>query len=173
MKKIILMALILMALSAFASETTAKKFPDFTLKNLANQDVKLADLLAEKPVVVTFWATYCKPCLKELKAFKPIFEELKDDIHFVAINEDGPRSKSKIKPLVKKEGFDYTVLYDKGAKLKLKAGVVDIPHFFLLDQNGEIVFSHRGYKSGDEKKSTEAIKALIKEIKAAGETLEQ
>ncbi len=146
----------------FAGAGSGDKFPDFTLENIDGDDVSLEQMLGEKPVVITFWATWCKPCVKELKAFKPIYEEMKDDFHFIAINEDGPRSRGKVKPFAKKEGFEYTILYDNNGEVKMKAGVSDIPHFFLLDKSGNIVYKHPGYKTGDEKESVEAIKDLLK-----------
>ncbi|MFP4460229.1 MAG: TlpA family protein disulfide reductase [Candidatus Zixiibacteriota bacterium] len=173
MNKLNIMLIILIAGLIFAaSENTEEKFPDFKLDDIYGESVSLSDMVGERPIIVTFWATWCKPCKKELEKMKPIFAEMKDKVHFIAINQDGPRSRSKVSPYVKSENFEYTFLYDDNKDVMMRAGVSDIPELFILDLEGNIVYRHRGYKLGNEIKHKKALDELLETIPCEKETSE-
>jgi peroxiredoxin len=145
------------------------KFPDFNLPDLEGNDISHTEIIGQKPVLISFWATWCKPCKKELVNLLPYYEEMANDIEFVAITVDGARSKSRVKSWVRKEKLPYKVLYDTAGDLKLKAGVMDIPVSFILDKDGSIVYKSQGYKLGDEHKIAAELKKLISTTKADNE----
>ena len=161
---------VILVAAASADDIGEGKFPDFKLKSPSGCDVVLADLIGERPIVITFWATWCKPCKKELEKMKPIFDELKDDIYFIAICEDGPRSRSKVPPYIKSEGFEYFIALDKNKDVMMRAGVSDIPDFFILDLEGNIIYRHRGYKLGNELKHKKAIEKLLSSLPTTAES---
>ncbi len=177
MKRAILIAAILFALTVSGAE---QKFPKFTLNDLEGNAVSIDSILnLGKPVALTFWATWCKPCRKELDKFVENWENwdtTKGEHPYlvVALCEDGPRSLRKAKALAKKQKWDnFILLYDKSGEVKKRAGVADIPELFLLKPDGSIYYRHIGFNVGDEKETFEKIDELKSEIQNESENTEQ
>ena len=130
-------------------QTTCSQVP---LKDLKNQSTNLAELAnGEELVVISFWATWCKPCINELNA---ISEQLEDwhneaDFVFIAVSIDDARSTAKVKSMVNGSGWDFQVALDVNHDLKRHFDVNNIP-FTLILKNMEIVHRHAGYLPGDE-----------------------
>jgi peroxiredoxin len=161
--KYIAIIILILSFCALLSASGGEKFPDFKLKGLDSKDNALSTVLEEgKPVVLSFWATWCKPCCLELDRMKPIFEGWDNSVNYIAISEDGPKSKSKVAPLVKKQGYPYTVVFDDNGELKKKAGVSDIPALFILDTTGKVLYRHSGFKAGDENKIKAEVEKVLK-----------
>lgn len=147
MKKYLIPILMLVGLS-FAGDLS--HFPAFALDDIGGNRIYLDSLLGEKPVVITYWATWCKPCIAELKKLSPLWEEMDSSFELIAICEDGPRSRAKAKSYWKKEKYGFPTVFDKNGENKKAAGVGDIPELFILDLDGTIIYHHAGYKPGDE-----------------------
>jgi thiol-disulfide isomerase/thioredoxin len=111
---------------------------------------------------VSFWATWCSPCKKELNNINEIYDEWKTkyNLELVAVCTDNARNVSKVKPYVDGQGWDYEIVMDVNQDLQRLMNIVQIPHTFLIDQNGHIVYQHSGYVEGDEFMLEEKIKAL-------------
>ena len=105
-----------------------------------------------KPIVISFWATWCKPCIKELNNIAEVYEDWQDEtgVKVIAISIDDARNMSKVKPKVNALLWDYEVYCDPNGDLKRAMGVGSVPHTFLLNENKEIVYLYTGYKDGDE-----------------------
>lgn len=158
MKKV----LIIFALFAFVVFGQDKKAPDFMLEDLEGEYVELADVIGEGPVIVSFWATWCKPCVEEMKAYNKIIEEMKEKgVSIVAISVDSEKSVSKVEPFVKSHGYDFTVLLDTNGETARKYYAQTVPHSVLLDKDGNIVYQHSGYKKGDELEMKKEIEKLL------------
>lgn len=176
MQKSLLIIALIIAVAGFAvAEEMEKTFPDFTLKTPGGEEVTLSERCAEGPVIVTFWATWCKPCRKELGKLSEMHDLLeKHGVEVIAISEDGPRTRARVRPFVRKEGWDFTVLLDPGGKVKVEAGVADIPELFMLTEDRQIVYRHVSYKPGDEAEYKEKIAELFpapqEEIEAKADT---
>lgn len=143
---------------------SAQSITNLRLKTVDNKRFEIKEHLNKGPIVVAFWATWCKPCRKELPAIKEVYEKHKDDgLTILAISIDSPRSLSKVKNFVKKSKLPYEFLVDPNGEQSTKLQVKDIPYTLLADNTGKIVYTHRGYREGDEKELDEKISELLKE----------
>ena len=117
-----------------------------------------------KPIVISFWATWCKPCKKELNTIAEIYEDWQDEtgVKLVAISIDNSRSMAKVAPYVNASDWDYEVYLDPNGDLKRAMGVSTVPHTFLLNSKKEIVWQHKGYIDGDEDELYEQIEKIAK-----------
>ncbi len=136
--------------------------PDFTLPDLDGKMVTLAERLKTGPVLLDFWALWCKPCLKSL----PVTEQIKKDyeargLTVLTINTDSPRSSANVKPYVKTNRFTFDVLLDPNNTLQRLYRFYRIPQLFLIAQDGTIAHSHLGYVPGSEKDVIAAIDKLL------------
>ena len=135
---------------------------DFTGRDLDGKKVQLKTFLASGPVLLDFWALWCVPCLKEMPQLQKLGAQYrKQGLTIVAVNQDSPSDQSKVKPFVKQKRYDFVVVLDEDKDLSKQFNVAVLPTTLLLDQNGKIVYSHTGYKPGDEAKLAEQISRLF------------
>ncbi len=115
------------------------------------------------PIIISFWATWCKPCLKELAAIEEVYEDWVDEtgVKLIAISVDDSRSAPRVRSFVLGSGWEYDVYLDKNGDFKRAMNVVNIPHTFLLDGEGNIVYQHTSYAPGDEDDLYEKILELV------------
>ena len=145
---------------------SAQSINHLQLKTVDNKRFEIKEHLGKGPVVIAFWATWCKPCRKELPAIKDVYEKYKDkELTILAISIDSPRSLSKVKTFVKKSKLPYEFLIDPNGEQSTKLQVKDIPYTLLANKSGEIVYTHRGYREGDEKELDEKIAELLNSAK--------
>ncbi|RPJ46108.1 MAG: TlpA family protein disulfide reductase [Candidatus Latescibacterota bacterium] len=150
--------------------------PDFTLQDLDGKSVNLAKLLAKGPVLLDFWALWCKPCLQALPATDDLSRRYAEKgLTVLAINTDQPRSTAKVRSYVKSKGFSFEVLLDPNSDMQRLYRFSKIPQLFLVSPEGKIVFSKLGYVPGQEKLLEEEIAKLLpaagaKEAAPASET---
>lgn len=148
---------------AQASETIGS-VPTIRARDLKGKRFDLKETLKSGPAIVTFWATWCKPCLKELPELQKLREEFKDQgLSIVAINGDGPVDAAKIKPFVRAKKYDFKVILDGDGNLRRRLQVEVFPTTYLVDADGEIRHRQVGYRQGDEKILREAVTALLAE----------
>ena len=116
------------------------------------------------PIIVSFWATWCKPCVKELNTIADEYEDWQDEtnVKLVAISIDDARNAQKVAPFVNGKGWEYDVYIDSNGDLKRAMNVNSVPHTFLLNGNNEVVYSHNSYSPGDEEELYEKVKANLK-----------
>ncbi len=157
--KLIIPLLIVLVFTGFAEEGI---FTDFNTKDPDGNDIVLSEFVAEGPIILTFWATWCKPCIKELNKLTEMNDFLNEHgVRVLAVCEDGPRTRNRVKPFAQKNGWDFTIAMDTGGGIKSIAGVADIPEFFILSTDMEILYQHMGYKPGDEVEYKEQIETLF------------
>lgn len=133
-----------------------KKAPDFTLKDVTGKDVKLSKLLETGPVYMECWDLPCVNCIAELDALVPIYDSLKErGLQVIALSVDKPADAARVKAFVKSKKWPYICLLDGQQKVKKAYGIVIKPTAYLINTKGEIVYTHIGYKKGDEKRIRE------------------
>jgi len=155
-KALVIAGILLFSFSLFATN----KMPEFSLPDLSGKTVKLSSLLATGPVLIDFWASWCQPCLKSLSHYEAIHQKY-PNLHVIAINTDTPKSLSRGKAEIKSKGYTFNVLLDSNRDIQKKLNIDSIPHSFLVNQQGEIVFDHTGYTPGDEVQIEKAVRELL------------
>ncbi len=165
MKKVLLaMAFLAVTLGAVAQNATLPENVD--LKTLDGKTVQSSVIQNDgKPMIVSFWATWCKPCMRELNTIKEVYEDWQEEtgVKLVAISIDDARSSSKVKPVADGNGWEYEVYLDPNQDMKRAMNVVNVPHTFILNGKGEVVSQHTSFVEGAEEELFEEIKKIASE----------
>jgi peroxiredoxin len=159
---------------AFGQFQTGQQAPDFTLADMDGNYVTLSELVGNGPIYINFWATWCGPCKKEIPELIELYHEYKDrGFKVLAISTDGSRTAGKVKAFTKDRGMDFTILMDSNQEVfSRKYKGRGIPYGFLIDNDGKIMYSVRGYMPGLKNILTEKMASELKpaaDKKAEGE----
>lgn len=160
MTKTTLLFALLFGVTALAAQ---KPMPSATVKTLQGESLDVNTLgKSGKVTVISFWATWCSPCKKELDAIKDYYGDWQKQygVELVAISVDDARTAAKIPAMVAEKGWDYRILHDFNKEFQQKVNVTSVPHTLLLDATGQIVWEHVGYAPGDELELEEQIKKV-------------
>jgi len=163
MKKPIIL-LIAFLLSCGVTFSQDRSLPNIEVKTLKGNSFNIQDLDNQgNPMVISFWATWCKPCKKELNAIAEVYDDWQDEtgVKLIAISIDDTRSMSKVAPYVNSSDWEYDVYLDSNSDLKRAMGVSTVPHTFLINGEGKIVWNHKGYIDGDEEELYEQILSIL------------
>jgi len=132
---------------------TAQTLPDVSLKDIEGNTVSTASTLQEEgPTVFCFWATWCSPCKRELNNYAELYEDWVDEtgVKIVAVSIDDQRSMNRVAPYVNSVGWEYDILLDPNREFARALNVNNVPHTFVVDAEGNVVWSHNNYADGDE-----------------------
>jgi cytochrome c biogenesis protein CcmG, thiol:disulfide interchange protein DsbE len=165
MKKILfIMAMLLVASQLFAQqESVQSDIPVVNIRTLEGQQFSTADIVNDgKPVILSFWAIWCKPCQKELDAFNEHYLDWHEEtgVKIYAVSIDDSRSTARVAPFVNGRNWEFEVLLDPNSDFKRAMNVNMIPHTFILDGNGKIVAQHTSYYEGSEFEIYEKVKKI-------------
>lgn len=158
-----LAVMVLTVISVSSFDMPGNTIPEVNLKTLDGKTVNIKDYVNnDKVTVLSFWATWCSPCKRELDAISEIYEDWQDeyDVQLLAITIDDARSLAKVPALVETKGWEYTILADVKRELQKALNFQTVPQTFLLNKKGEIVYTHTGYSPGDEFELEDEIKKL-------------
>ena len=158
MKKLLLLALVLLGVGYASAQ-----LPSVQLKDINGKTIDTASLNNDgKPFVVSFFATWCKPCLRELRAINELYPDWQEEtgMKLIAVSTDEAQNVHKVKPLVDSEGFEYEVLLDSNQDLQRALGIQMIPYVMIIDGEGNIVETRNGYTDGSEAHIIEKIREL-------------
>ena len=140
------------------------KVPSVEVKTLDGKTVNMSEISNDgKPIIITFWATWCKPCIKEHDAINDVYEDWVDEtgVKMIAISIDNARSSKRVAPTVNGKSWEFEVLLDENSDLKRAMNVNVPPHTFIVNGEGNIVWQHVGYLDGDEEEYIEIVKKVI------------
>jgi len=146
------------------AQTKNTTLPSVSIKSIEGKTINTDSFENQgNPIVISFWATWCKPCAKELNAISEVYDDWQEEtgVKLIAISIDDTRSMSKVAPYVNSSDWDYEVYLDSNSDLKRAMGVSTVPHTFLINGNGKIVWNHKGYIDGDEEELYEQIQHLV------------
>ena len=159
---LILLAVCLFTLTSFAQK---RPLPNIQVNTLDGSKFNIRQIENDgNPIVISFWATWCKPCKKELNNIAEVYDDWQDEtgVKLIAISIDDSRTKAKVAPYVNASDWEYEIYLDSNSDLKRAMGVSTVPHTFLLNGKNEIVWHHKGYADGDEVELLKEIKKLSK-----------
>ncbi|MCX6140974.1 MAG: redoxin domain-containing protein [Candidatus Kapabacteria bacterium] len=157
-----LLAFTVLSSGVFAQDSSGTRLPSVKIRNVTGDLFNTAEISTDnKPVIVSFWATWCKPCLQELQTYHGLYEEWQEKygVTLFAVSIDDSRNASKVAPFIKSRNWTYKVLLDINQEFKRAMNVNNVPHTFVI-MNGKVVFSHSAYSPGDE----DELEALLKKL---------
>lgn len=160
LKRLFLLSLVILGFVQLKAE-----LPSVILKDLDGKTIDTSMLSNDgKPFIIDFWAMWCKPCVRELKAISDVYEDWVDEtgVKFYAVSLDEAQNAQKVKPFVEGKGWEYEILLDPNGDFKRMMGVSNPPHVFVVDGEGNIVWTHQGYVDGSEEEILEAVKRALK-----------
>ena len=163
MTRKIILSIFTIVLFSISSFSQGRNLPSVKVKDLKGKLINIQNLSNDdNPIVISFWATWCKPCKKELNTIAEVYEEWQEEtgVKLIAISIDDTRSMSKVAPYVNASDWEYEVYLDPNGDLKRAMGVSTVPHTFLLNDKNEIIWQHKGYVDGDEDELLEQIKGV-------------
>ena len=157
--------LILIAAFALSLSSVQAQLPAITLKTMNGVEVRTDTLLNDgKPFIIDFFATWCKPCNRELDAISEVYEEWQEEtgVKIFAVSIDQAQNINKVKPLVSNHNWEYDVLLDPNSDFLRAVGGQMIPYTLIVDAQGKVVYKHSGYTDGAETELIEKVRELVK-----------
>jgi thiol-disulfide isomerase/thioredoxin len=145
--------------AAFAQKT----LPAVPVKDLQGHSFNTGELNNDgKPMIINFWATWCAPCKRELNTIAEVYDEWQKEtgVKLIAISIDDARSQSRVLPFINGSSWEYEIYIDANQDFKRAMGVNNVPHTFLVDGNGLIVWQHNNYSPGDEEELYDKIRSI-------------
>jgi len=163
MKRLFICTFILYSSTLCFSQKAALLLPSIDVKSLEGKTVNTTHFNNEgHPIVLAFWATWCKPCTKELNAIADVYGEWQEEtkVKVIAISIDDARNTPKVAPYAQGKDWPFEIYIDTNSDLKRALNVNAIPHTFLLNGDKKIVWQHTSYLDGDEEVLYEEILKL-------------
>ncbi len=157
------MRTIITVIALFISALAFAQVPSVKVENSKGESFDTKSLLQSgKPMIVSFWSTSCKPCIRELDAIYDALPDWKESVDFnvVAVSTDDSRLLAKARSFAEGRGWgeDFVLLFDKNQDFMRAMNVSQVPHVFVFDSKGKMVYSHTSYLPGNEVELFEAIK---------------
>lgn len=154
-QKLIILITILISFASIAQivevEQQGRIAPNFELEDINAGIFELNEIIGNGPIILSFFASICKPCRDQTEAFSKIYNKYKDEgLMLIAISTDDQKTVAKVKPYIKSKGYSFPVLYDTNNDAARFYYALAIPYSVVIDKNGRIVYTHLGYMKGDE-----------------------
>jgi peroxiredoxin len=157
--------LFIITILVFFLQNIYAQLPSVTLKTLEGKTINTSELNnSGKPFIISFFALWCKPCQRELKAIHEVYDEWQAEtgVKVIAVSIDEGQNMQKVKPLIDQNEWEYEVLLDPNSDFKRALGINMIPAVFIIDGNGKIIESRNGYTDGSEEHLIERVRELVK-----------
>lgn len=167
MKKLIfLLAFIGIGTLSFAQDNPTKTdVPAVNVKDIDGKPFNTSSIQNDgKPIIIDFWATWCKPCVASLNAMSEEYAKWQEEtgVKIYAVSIDDSRTMSSVAPFVAGKGWDFFIILDPNSDFRRAMSVNNVPHTFLIDGNGKIVMQRNTYTPGDDEKMHEELLKLLK-----------
>jgi cytochrome c biogenesis protein CcmG/thiol:disulfide interchange protein DsbE len=129
-----------------------EKLPNIQIRDIYNNSYDLSKISNGKPIIISFWSTWCAPCKRELNTIAEVYQDWIEEtgVELYAVSIDDQRTVDRVKPYVLASNWEYKVLLDTNSELKRAIGVNSVPFTLLIDCDGIIVYKHNNYNPGDE-----------------------
>ena len=166
MKKVIIAIVIVVVCSMGFTFDGGGKLPTVVIKNLDGSKVSTSTFTNNgKPIIISFWATWCVPCTKEIKNISLKLPEWKKeaDFNYMTVSIDEPRAEGLVRTYALSQGWSFPFYLDANSDLKRSLSFQNVPYTMIIDKNGKVAFTHTGYEEGGEAE----VFAKIKELAAA------
>ncbi len=163
MKILLYIAFIASLSFGFRSPDNDRKLPSISISNLQGKPINIQEYVPKgKITILSFWATWCSPCKRELDAVSELLPTWQKDYNtnLIAISIDNARALTQVKPIIEEKGWEFEVLIDSKQELQQALNFQAIPQTFVVDTEGNIVYQHEGYNPGDEYELEKFIKKL-------------
>jgi cytochrome c biogenesis protein CcmG, thiol:disulfide interchange protein DsbE len=166
MRKLFVLALITLAALSASSQSEEKSFPKIpssTVKTVDGRDFNTANIQNDgKPIILSFWALWCTPCMRELTAIAEVYEDWVDEtgVKLIAVSIDDARSTSRVLPTALGKNWDYEILLDANSEFRRAMNVNQIPHNFIINGEGEIVWQHTSFTEGSQHQLIDLVRRL-------------
>jgi len=159
-------ALAALVLAGAPTLAEAKPAPDFSLRSIANQQVSLSDYKG-KVVILSFWATWCGPCKKEMPYLQKMRTKYADQgFEVISVSVDDVKFKAQVVSFIRRMRYDFPVLLDSSSEILSSYNPnKNVPFTVLIGRDGQIEHIHTSYNSGDEVQ----LEAEVVELLGAGE----
>ena len=160
MKKILSFLCLVLAVAT----ASAQQLPDVKVENAQGKIVSVRDLSQGKPLIIAYWSIACKPCIQELNAINDALADWRAeaDVDVIAVSVDDARLKASAKAIASSRGWEFICVYDENQDLKRAMNVSLTPQSFVVDAEGNIIYSHSGYTPGSEQELFDKIVELKK-----------
>jgi cytochrome c biogenesis protein CcmG/thiol:disulfide interchange protein DsbE len=149
-------------ISLFGFTAQAQSVPDVKVKNMDGATVSTNTIANEgKPMIISFWATWCKPCIKELETIHEVYADWVEQtgVKLVIVSIDDARTTASVAPFLNAKGWEYESYLDVNSDFRRAMNVNMVPHTFLLNGKREVINQHTSFAPGDEEKLFEKVKA--------------
>ena len=154
---------VLFSFLIYNTSSAQNSLPDTKIKSLQGNEVMFNSFgnTRDTAVIISFWATWCIPCIQELNTIHDQYEERQKEtpFRFIAISIDDARTMQKVKPFVAGKGWPYEIYLDVNSDLKRALNIIDVPHILVI-KNGKIIYQHNGYVNGNEEELFEILKKI-------------
>lgn len=154
---------VILSLLIYNTSSAQNSLPDTKIKSLQGNEVMFNSFgnTRDTAVIISFWATWCIPCIQELNTIHDQYEDRQKEtpFRFIAISIDDARTMQKVKPFVAGKGWPYEIYIDVNSDLKRALNIIDVPHILVI-KNGKIVYQHNGYVNGNEEELFEILKKI-------------
>lgn len=160
MKKILSFLCLVLAVAI----VSAQQLPDVKVENAQGKIVSVRDLSQGKPLIIAYWSIACKPCIQELNAINDALADWRAeaDVDVIAVSVDDARLKASAKAIASSRGWEFICVYDENQELKRAMNVSLTPQSFVVDAEGNIIYSHSGYTPGSEQELFDKVLELKK-----------
>ena len=154
---------VLLSFLIYNTSPAQNALPDTKIRSLQGNEVMFNSFgnTRDTAVIISFWATWCIPCIQELNTIHDQYEDRQKEtpFRFIAVSIDDARTMQKVKPFVAGKGWPYEIYLDVNSDLKRALNIIDVPHILVI-KNGKIVYQHNGYVNGNEEELFEILKKI-------------